>query len=40
MIECLLGAPEGAALLERHPALARWWDRMAARPSLPATAPA
>ena len=40
MFECLLGAPEGAALLERHPALARWWDRMAARPSLPATAPA
>ncbi len=40
MIECLLGAPEGAALLEHHPALARWWDRMAARPSLKATAPA
>ncbi len=40
MIECLLGVPEGAALLERHPALARWWTRMAARPSLPATAPA
>ncbi len=40
MIECLLGAPEGAALLERHPALARWWARMATRPSLPATAPA
>ena len=40
MFECLLGAPEGAALLERHPALVRWWDRMAARPSLTATAPA
>lgn len=40
MFECLLGVPEGAALLERHPALVRWWDRMAARPSLPATAPA
>ncbi len=40
MFECLLGVPEGAALLERHPALVRWWDRMAARPSLTATAPA
>jgi glutathione S-transferase len=40
MFECLLGAPEGVELLGRHPALARWWDRMAARPSLPATAPA
>ncbi len=40
LFECLLGVPEGAAILERHPALAHWWDRMAARPSLPATAPA
>jgi glutathione S-transferase len=40
MFECLLGAPEGAAFLERHSALVRWWDRMAARPSLTATAPA
>jgi glutathione S-transferase len=38
MIECLLGAPEGAALLERHPPLGRWWARMAARPSMAATA--
>ena len=38
MIECLLGVPEGAALLERHPPLGRWWARMAARPSLAATA--
>jgi glutathione S-transferase len=39
MIECLLGAPEGAELFARRPALTRWWDRMAARPSLAATAP-
>ncbi len=30
-------APEGAALLERRPALARWWEAMAARPSMAAT---
>jgi glutathione S-transferase len=30
-------APEGAALLARHDGLSRWWERMAARPSMAAT---
>jgi glutathione S-transferase len=30
-------APEGAALLARFPALAEWWERMDARPSMAAT---
>ena len=30
-------APEGAELLARHPALARWWDPMAKRESMAAT---
>jgi glutathione S-transferase len=30
-------APEGADLLARHKALARWWDAMSARPSMAAT---
>ena len=30
-------APEGAQLLAEYPGLARWWDRMAKRPSLAAT---
>jgi len=38
MISLGLRAPEGAALLGRHPKLARWWDVMRARPSLAATA--
>lgn len=32
-------APEGAALLRRHPRLADWWDRLSARPSFVATDP-
>ncbi len=32
--------PEGAAMLERHPALSRWWALMGRRPSLAATRPA
>jgi glutathione S-transferase len=32
-------APEGAALLARHPGLAAWWERVAARPSMAATRP-
>lgn len=31
MIAYFRQAPEGAALLARHPAMARWWERMAAR---------
>jgi glutathione S-transferase len=38
MIECLRAPPEGAALLDRHPAIGGWWARMAARPSMAATA--
>jgi glutathione S-transferase len=30
-------APEGAAMLDRHLGLRRWWEAMAARPSLAAT---
>ncbi len=32
-------APEGAALLKRHPDLERWWGRMAERPSFAAACP-
>ncbi len=38
MFECLLDVPEGTALLDRQPPLGRWWARMAARPSMAATA--
>jgi glutathione S-transferase len=30
-------APEGAALLARHPGLTAWWQRMNARASMAAT---
>jgi glutathione S-transferase len=30
-------APEGAALLARHDGIRRWWEKMAARASMPAT---
>ncbi len=39
MIACFRGAPEGTALMTEHPALTRWWKRMAARPSMLATRP-
>ena len=39
MIACFRGAPEGTALMTEHPALTRWWERMAARPSMLATRP-
>lgn len=39
MITYFTAAPEGAAMLDRHPRLAGWWRRLQARPSLPATAP-
>jgi|SRR5690349_8991578 glutathione S-transferase len=32
-------APEGAAMLARHPRLAAWWRRLSARPSFAATDP-
>jgi glutathione S-transferase len=32
-------APEGSAVLARHPRLSRWWLAMSARPSLAATDP-
>jgi len=32
-------APEGAALLQRHPGLAAWWAELSARPSFAATDP-
>ncbi|HZT18500.1 MAG TPA: glutathione S-transferase family protein [Dongiaceae bacterium] len=33
------GTPEGRALLERSPKLARWWQKMSGRPSMAKTAP-
>jgi glutathione S-transferase len=38
MIACFRQAPEGGAMLAEVPALARWWDRLAGRASLAATA--
>jgi glutathione S-transferase len=37
MFAYLRQAPEGAAMLDRHPRLRRWWDGMAQRPSMTAT---
>lgn len=39
MIDYFVRAPEGAAALADHPALAGWWAAMAARPSMAATDP-
>lgn len=39
MFDCFRRAAEGAALLERHPSLLRWWNAIAARPSMIATRP-
>jgi len=38
MFACFRRAPEGAALLAEAPSLSRWWEAMATRPSLAATA--
>jgi len=38
MIACFRQAPEGAAMLAEMPALGRWWNRLAGRASLAATA--
>lgn len=38
MIALFRLAPEGRDLMARHAALRRWWDAMAARPSMAATA--
>ena len=40
MIAYFVMAPEGAALLDQHPRLSRWWSAMRARPSMAATRPA
>jgi len=40
MIAYFVMAPEGAALLDRHPAVSRWWSAIRARPSMAATRPA
>jgi len=37
MVAAFASAPEGAALLAARPALARWWQAMAQRPSMIAT---
>ena len=37
MIASFRRAPEGTALMAEHPALARWWEHMAARRSMAAT---
>ena len=34
MIAYFVLAPEGSAMLARHPRLASWWDRVSARPSV------
>ena len=34
MVAYLVKAPEGAALLARHPGLERWWRQLARRPSV------
>lgn len=39
MIDLFRKAPEGADLLAAHERLTRWWQRMAARPSMLATEP-
>jgi glutathione S-transferase len=39
MIAYFAAAPEGAALLERHPLLAAWWMQLSRRPSFAATDP-
>ena len=38
MVAYFVLAPEGRAMLARHPRLASWWERIAARPSLRDTA--
>ena len=40
MIGFFMRSPLAGPMLARHPTLAAWWDRMAARPSYAATAPA
>ncbi len=39
MFAYFLAAPEGVAMLVERPALAGWWQRMAARPGMTATRP-
>jgi glutathione S-transferase len=39
MIAYFTLAPEGLALLERHPRLAAWWRQVGRRPSFAATDP-
>ena len=39
MIAYFAAAPEGAALLEKHPRLALWWQSLRRRPSFAATDP-
>jgi glutathione S-transferase len=39
MFACFRMAPEGAEIIARHPALVRWWGRMATRRSMQATDP-
>jgi len=39
MIAYFAAAPEGAALLEKHPRLAAWWARLSRRKSFAATDP-
>lgn len=39
MVAYFTEAPEGAALLDRHPRLAAWWRRLRMRPCLSATDP-
>jgi glutathione S-transferase len=39
MFAYFLAAPEGASLMREQPALAAWWESMAARPSMTATRP-
>ncbi len=39
MIAYFAAAPEGAALLQKHPRLASWWENLRRRPSFAATDP-
>ena len=39
MFHYFLMAPEGREMVEQHQNLAAWWWRVAARPSMKATAP-
>ncbi len=39
MIAYFAAAPAGAALLQNHPRLARWWMHFSRRPSVLATDP-